>query len=111
MNLSPAERGYLLGGWHEIKEVHVQAAENCVSNQTSAPAPVDNVNSHFVSFVHVDGHIVELDGGKSSHIVHAPCSKENFLKDCAAVIKDKYFSLDPNGNFSIIVLAKSANEE
>lgn len=85
----------------------MEAAEHCVSNQTSAPAPVDNVNSHFVSFVLRDNHIVELDGAKSSHVVHAPSTKENFLRDCAAVIKDKYFALDPNGNFSIIVLAKA----
>jgi hypothetical protein len=79
--LSPADRGYLLGGWNEvrivfvlfvlfffvfiffkIKLVHVEAAEHCESNQTSAPAPIDNVNSHFVAFACVDNHVVELDG-------------------------------------------------
>jgi len=108
-NLSPADRGYLLGGWNEIKEVHVEAAVS-VSNQTSAPAPEDNVNNHFVAFACVDNHVVEFDGAKHSHIVHSPSTEATFLTDCAEVIKQRYFSLDPNANFSIIVLAAAANE-
>ncbi len=80
------------------------------SNQTSAPAAEDNINNHFVAFACVDGQVVEFDGAKQSHIVHRPTSEASFLADCAAVVKERYFALDPNGNFSLIVLAAAANE-
>ena len=108
--LSPADRGYLLGGWNEIKEVHVEAAVHCESNQTSAPAAEDNVNNHFVAFACVGDRVVEFDGCKQSHIVHGKTTQATFAVDCAKTIQEKYFELDPNANFSIIVLAAAPNE-
>ena len=103
-SLNPADRGYLLGGWEEIKTIHSDAAN---VGQTDAPEADAHVDSHFVAFTLVDGFVVEFDGGKRSHVVHCPSSPQKFLDDAAAVIKKEYFARDENGNFSIIVLAKN----
>ncbi len=42
--------------------------------------------------------------------MHSASSEATFLNDCAEVIKQRYFGLDPNANFSLIVLAAAANE-
>ena len=102
--LSPADRGNLLGGWNEIKNVHSEAAS---VGQTDAPAADAKVDSHFVAFTLTDNYVVEYDGGKRSQVVHRPSKPETFLEDAAAVIKEEYFARDPEGNFSIIVLAKN----
>ena len=102
--LSPADRGYLLGGWNDIQRVHAKAAD---VGQTAAPAADTKVNYHFVAFACVDNKVVEFDGGKRSQVVHRATTPDTFLEDCAATIQEEYFKHDPEGQFSIIVLSKS----
>lgn len=72
--------------------------------QTSAPGREDSVDYHFVTFVHVDGQLYELDGRKSGPVVVGPSCKETFLKDAAGACK-QYMSRDPeNINFTVLAL-------
>lgn len=73
--------------------------------------PIDEVVLlHFVSFIHADGCIYELDGRKPFPINHGPSSAETLLQDAAKVIKKEYIepglANNPKDiNFNTIALA------
>jgi ubiquitin carboxyl-terminal hydrolase L3 len=103
-NMSPKERADYLGEDEEITEAHETSA---LEGDTKAPPPEQNVNLHFVSLIHKDGHIYELDGRRPFPVNHGPTTAGNFLQDAAQVCKD-YMKRDPNEvNFNIIALASA----
>lgn len=72
--------------------------------------PIDEVVLlHFVSFIHADGCIYELDGRKPFPINHGPCSAHSLLQDAVNVIKAQYIdpglASNPDIRYSIIALA------
>lgn len=82
---SPQERAKLLETDTAMKNGH----ESCGSEgQTEAPAAEDDVDLHFVCFVHKDGRLVELDGRKKGPIDHGPSSPDTLLNDAAEVVKE-----------------------
>ncbi|XP_023322187.1 ubiquitin carboxyl-terminal hydrolase isozyme L3 [Eurytemora carolleeae] len=98
---SPEKRAELLEADDAICQQHDDAAKE---GQTSAPGREDSVDYHFVTFVHVDGQLYELDGRKSGPVVVGLSCKETFLKDAAGACK-QYMSRDPeNINFTVLAL-------
>jgi len=103
LELNPHERGEKFATNEDIQEVHEKASVE--GAQTEVPPAESNVDHHFVSFVCVDNHIYELDGGKGMPINHGESSPDSFLFDVANVIKNSFMIHDPESPyFSIITL-------
>lgn len=100
-DMTPGERAEKLEADDAICKSHDDAAKE---GQTRAPGRNDEVDYHFVAFVHVDGQLYELDGRKSAPLMKGKSSKESFLSDAAAACKE-YMVRDPdNINFTIVAL-------
>jgi ubiquitin carboxyl-terminal hydrolase L3 len=79
--MNPDERAVYLEQDAEIETMHVSNAQEGQSANTTS----DEVDTHFVCFSHVDGHLYELDGRKSVPINHGPSSPETLLQDAVKV--------------------------
>jgi len=105
---TPLERGELLGYDDEIAQAH-ESSSNKGQTRHDQVMPSD---FHFISFVEVDGHLYELDGGKSFPIDHGITTSETFLQDAAKVIQSNFISKIQNDPyFSILTLGPSQYEE
>ena len=99
-NKNPNEIGDEFVNNKEIKSVHKEAVEK---GQTNV---VEKVDKHFISFVHFNGCIYELDGRKEFAINHGKTTEEEFL-DSASKMAKEFMNRDPESvEFGIIVLAK-----
>ena len=79
--------------------------------QTHAPAPDEDVNLHFISFVEVAGCLYELDGRKKQPINHGPSSPDTLLEDAAKIVR-QFMDRDPdNLQFTVMALAASTGDE
>jgi len=104
-NMTPEERGKLLQKpTTEITSMHAELAQE---GQTEAN-PNDEVNHHFVAFVHKDGDLYELDGRKEFPINHGPTSPDTLLEDAARVCKEFVARDSDDVNFTVMALASSA---
>lgn len=78
-----------------------------VEGQTEAPAASDSVEFHFISFIHNNNTIYEMDGRRDGPVNHGPTSPETFLKDVIPVIK-KFVDTNPaNPNFSMQAVTRN----
>lgn len=102
-NLTPEAKGNALEEAEEIRDAH-EAAGN--EGQTAAPDREDKTDLHFVTLVNVEGQLVELDGRRSSPILHGPTSKDTFLEDAANVCKTVIAADPTNVKFSVMALAR-----
>ena len=81
-----------------IATAHEKAS---VEGQTEAPAASESVEYHFISIIHNNDCIYEMDGRKFGPINHGPTTQETFLKDAIQVVK-KFVGIAPtNQNFSM----------
>jgi len=87
---SPVERGHFLAGHKEIQRLHDAGAQEGRSRTESAHEE-ENVQYHFISFLHFQGKLVELDGCKPAPVNHGTTTAESFFKHAADVVKSKYF--------------------
>ena len=100
-NLDAAARGALLEKSEGIINAHKELAQE---GQTNTPSAEDPVNHHFITFVHKDGALYELDGRKAFPINHGPTSSDTLLEDAAKVCKE-FMARDPNEVlFTVIAL-------
>eukprot|EP01091_Cochliopodium_minus_P014813 TRINITY_DN509_c0_g1_i1.p1 TRINITY_DN509_c0_g1~~TRINITY_DN509_c0_g1_i1.p1 ORF type:complete len:249 (-),score=96.85 TRINITY_DN509_c0_g1_i1:46-771(-) len=100
LELDPSQRGHLLGQQQAFEEISNQSAKE--TGQTKAPEIDDNVNNHFIVFVEIDGDLYELDGEKKFPINHGKVT--DFVEDSSKAIQTQFFDVDPEANFSIIIL-------
>lgn len=102
--LDPEEKAKYMETDEDLCSVH---GESALEGQTEAPSNQERTNLHFVSLVHRDGCLYELDGRKPFPINHGPSSDESFLEDAANVCV-KFMSRDPNElHFSMLALSQA----
>lgn len=107
-SMDPAARGRYLEeppeGAPDIEEAHQAAA---AEGNTAPPAAEDDVDLHFVCYVHVAGNLYELDGRRKSAVNHGPTSADTLLKDTVPVVQSM-MKRTQSLNFNIMVLAAGA---
>ncbi|XP_068626769.1 ubiquitin carboxyl-terminal hydrolase isozyme L3 [Battus philenor] len=102
--LDASARGTLLEKSEGIINAHKELARE---GQTNTPSAEDPVNHHFITFVHVDGALYELDGRKAFPINHGPTSPDSLLEDAAAICK-QFIARDPNEvRFTVVALTEA----
>ncbi|XP_077984649.1 ubiquitin carboxyl-terminal hydrolase isozyme L3-like [Glandiceps talaboti] len=101
-DMTPAEKAEHLANDESISAAHESSAQQ---GQTDAPSRDEEVNLHFIAFVHKDGDLYELDGRKPFPINHGKSSKETILQDAAKVCKE-FMDRDPSElHFTVVALA------
>lgn len=102
--LEPEVKANKFESCETIATAHEKAS---VEGQTEAPAASESVEYHFISIIHNNNTIYEMDGRKQGPINHGPTNQESFLKDATAVVK-KFVSIDPaNPNFSMQAVTRN----
>jgi ubiquitin carboxyl-terminal hydrolase L3 len=103
---SSVRKAEILEGDKEIESKH-DAATHDEQNQTDRGAIDDELETHFVTIVNVNGYLYELDGRKEKPVQHGETTPETFLKDSAKVVQ-KFIDRDPDEvRFTILALAPS----
>ncbi|KAJ8736472.1 hypothetical protein PYW08_007128 [Mythimna loreyi] len=102
-DMDATARGKLFENCEGIIQAHKELAQE---GQTNTPRVEDPVNHHFVTFVHKDGFLYELDGSKKVFpINHGPTTPDSLLEDAAKVCKE-FMARDPNDVcFTVMALA------
>ncbi|CAM8984524.1 unnamed protein product [Rhodiola kirilowii] len=103
-NMNPMERALFLENDREMEVAHSLAA---TAGDTDAS---EDVNTHFICFVCVDGELYELDGRKSDPISHGSSSPTTLLKDAAKVIQGVIQKNPDSVNFNVIAVSKRVFE-
>ena len=128
----PQGRALLLASDPEYARIHHEAA-SCEKNQTTAPPRGNRVGTHFVALAAIpsgdekvksgssssdrDDHVlVELDGRKAGPIQHGVTSPSTFLEDACGIVErivsqEQQQHSKNGGNFAILALAKTVQEE
>uniref|UniRef100_A0A0B6XYJ5 Ubiquitin carboxyl-terminal hydrolase n=1 Tax=Arion vulgaris TaxID=1028688 RepID=A0A0B6XYJ5_9EUPU len=105
-SMSPEERAKFLEQDNKMGAAHDDCAQE---GDTQAPPVDEHVKSHFVAFVHVNGHLYELDGRKEAPIVHGKTTPDTLLQDAAEIIK-KFMAREPdNVNFNVMALVNCSD--
>ena len=87
------------------------AAPLAAAGQTAAPDADEEVNLHFVAFVHVDGGLYELDGRKPGPVRHGASSAGTLLADAVAVVQRDFVAhAEGDVHFNVIALAPAAQD-
>lgn len=100
--LDAAGKGALLENSGNILQAYKETVESAVQD-----AVTDNnepVNNHFVTFIHKDGNLYELDGRKSSPINHGPTTADRLLEDAAKICRDFIAREPDNIGFNVVAL-------
>jgi len=102
--LSSISKAEILENDEEIERKHDSATSDS-QNQTTRGALDDQLETHFVAIVNVNGGLYELDGRKEKPIRHGDTTQDTFLKDCAKVVQG-FMDRDPDEmRFTILALA------
>ncbi|KAF0695433.1 Aste57867_13782 [Aphanomyces stellatus] len=101
---TPEEMAAILEADDELEETHASAAQAGQSEQLEHVD--DPINTHFVCFSAVDGHLYELDGRKQFPINHGPSSSDTLLEDACGVIQQFMARDKGEVRFTIVALAK-----
>ena len=92
-----------------LDSAHAAAASG---GQTAAPDADDEVNLHFIVFVHVDGGLYELDGRKPGPVRHGATTAGTLLADACAVVQREFVaSAVGDVHFNVIALAPAAGND
>eukprot|EP00919_Chromeraceae_sp_WS-2016_P011080 GHVR01025974.1.p1 GENE.GHVR01025974.1~~GHVR01025974.1.p1 ORF type:complete len:187 (+),score=34.62 GHVR01025974.1:352-912(+) len=88
----------------------IEASHATAEKASEAKDENENVDTHFVALVQVDGILFEMDGRKESPVSHGVTSPETFLNDAVAVVK-KFMERDPGEiRFNMIAMTGSSGE-
>lgn len=106
VRMSAGERGKALLNCDDIKNLSDKCASSDAAS-TSCPDAEDKVGAHFVSFIHKDGDLFEMDGRKAFPIHHGKTNPESLLLDAVTAIKTHFMKVETkNPRFSMMALAK-----
>ncbi|XP_053602431.1 ubiquitin carboxyl-terminal hydrolase-like [Plodia interpunctella] len=99
--LDAAARGALLENSTAILDAYkeIMLIGNAEGNEAN-----DVVNNHFVTFVHKDGRLFELDGRKALPIDHGETTQETLLEDAAKVCRQFVEREPDNIGFTVVAL-------
>lgn len=104
---TPDERAAILEENDELDEAHEETAnegQSEVNEQVS-----QNIDTHFIAFVHKAGALYELDGRKPWPVNHGASTPETLLTDACNAIREKFMGRDPGEmRFAITALAGKA---
>jgi ubiquitin carboxyl-terminal hydrolase L3 len=104
VSLDPISKAERLEADSKIASLHDEATSS-EANQTNRGDIEDDVETHFVAFVHVDGHLYELDGRKAGPVQHGETSQPSLLSDACRVVT-QFMERDPGEvRFTILALA------
>jgi ubiquitin carboxyl-terminal hydrolase L3 len=96
------ERARLLEKSDGFKQVHIQFA---MEGQSEVPQSDDQVNHHFIAYVHLNGNVIELDGTiKSPVVVKKGSSQDLLLDDAIEDIRKRLMTGEINEDLSIIMV-------
>lgn len=109
VDMSPEERGELLQKTcGKIVETHEELAQE---GQSKMVAP-NEVNHHFVAFVHRNGCLYELDGRKAFPINHGATTETTLLEDAVRVCSKEFIALDKDDvNFTLMALTAKSEDD
>eukprot|EP01062_Namystynia_karyoxenos_P016825 TRINITY_DN16201_c0_g1_i1.p2 TRINITY_DN16201_c0_g1~~TRINITY_DN16201_c0_g1_i1.p2 ORF type:complete len:260 (+),score=83.75 TRINITY_DN16201_c0_g1_i1:100-780(+) len=86
----------------QASDIHEASEGSAQGGQTQTPGHDDDVDNHFICFVHVGGRLLELDGCMAGPIDHGEVTQETFLPRVAKVVKEDFMARDPsNVNFNL----------
>ena len=107
--LDAAARAEALASDDSLDAAHAAAA---LEGQSAAPEADEEVNLHFVAFVHVDGGLYELDGRKPGPVRHGGTSGETLLADAVAVVQREFLPhAGGSVQFNVIALAPAQDDD
>lgn len=105
LSMSSADKAAILEEDEEIETKHDEATSDD-NNQTTRGSIDDDLVTHFVAIVNVNGTLYELDGRKEGPICHGLTSDTTFLKDACQKVVQGFMDRDPNEmRFTILALA------
>jgi len=106
---SPTNKAISLENDSTIETFH-ENATNDPSNQTSRGNIGDTIDMHFVSLVHVNGKLYELDGRvDQGPICHGKTTQKDLLADACRVVKQLMEADPAEMRFTIIAFAPKAS--
>ncbi|KAK2953565.1 putative Ubiquitin carboxyl-terminal hydrolase 3 [Blattamonas nauphoetae] len=99
-SMTPEEKCSAIMDDKQLEESHHIAV-----SQGQSRVPEGGVtHSHFISFVNVNGHLLEFDGLREGPVDHGESSPENILADSAKAIQDRINNSKDQLNFGVTVL-------
>ncbi|KAA8499469.1 Ubiquitin carboxyl-terminal hydrolase isozyme L3 [Porphyridium purpureum] len=102
-SLDPATRAQRLESNKALGDAHAETARQ---GQTEAPREDEDVDLHFVCFVHCAGKLLELDGRQAGPIDRGSTSPATLLEDACAAVKLHYMDANPGEmRFTMLALA------
>ncbi|CAH2107090.1 unnamed protein product [Euphydryas editha] len=100
--MDAAAKGALLENSTNILEAYKEVIDTGIDIEDN-----EAVNNHFITFIHKDGHLYELDGRKALPINHGPTTEDNFLEDAAKVCRE-FIEREPDHiGFNVVALVPS----
>lgn len=98
--LDATAKGALLENSAQFLEAYKDlVSADVIEGQANEP-----VNNHFVTFIHKDGSLFELDGRKSFPINHGPATPDTLLEDAAKICREFIAREPDNIGFNVVAL-------
>ncbi|KAM5180623.1 ubiquitin carboxyl-terminal hydrolase isozyme L3 [Mantella aurantiaca] len=103
LSFCPEERAKFLEKDESIRVTHESSAQE---GQSEAPSLDDKVDLHFIAFIHLQGHLYELDGRKPFPVNHGQTTEDSLLEDAIDVCR-KFMQRDPDElRFTVVAFSK-----
>jgi ubiquitin carboxyl-terminal hydrolase L3 len=110
ISMTSVDKAEILEKDKEIESKHDETTADD-NNQTSRGSLDDDLITHFVAIVNVNGGLYELDGRKDGPIRHGDTSESTFLKDACQRVVQGFMDRDPEEvRFTIMALAPTQEE-